>query len=243
MRGLEYGVEWFFRNGFTIAKEGQGALDLGSPGINPLAPAFSYAVLDGVDDVRVVLNALETESKINILSSPSLMVLDNQTAVINVGDEIPVPTRQSVSNIDSAARTVNEIQFRNTGVTLQVTPRVNAGGLVTMEIEQEVSDAVPTTSSELNAPTIQQRRISSTVAVQSGQTIVLGGLIRETRSANESGVPFVRRVPYLGKLFGQTSDQSQRTELLVLITPQAVNNDDEARALTREYSEKMQSLP
>lgn len=239
---LEYGVEWFFKNGFGPGKAGRGLLDLGAPGVGTLTPAFSYAVIDGLENVRVVLNALETESNVDILSSPSLMVLDNQTASINVGDEIPVPTSQSVSNLDSAARTVNEIQFRNTGVSLQVTPRVNAGGLVTMEIEQEVSDAIPTTSSDLNAPTIQQRRIASTVAVQSGQTIVLGGLIRESRAQNESGVPFIRGIPVIGKLFGNTSDQSQRTELLVLITPRAVADNREAQSVTDEYVQKMRTL-
>ena len=170
------------------------------------------------------------------------MVLDNQTATITVGDEIPIPTRSSVSNIDPDAPTVNEIAYRNTGVTLSVTPRVNAGGLITMEIDQEVSDAVTTTSSDINAPTIQQRRITSTVAVQSGATIVLGGLIRDSATETDSGVPFLRNIPVLGKLFSQTNDTTRRTELIVLITPRAVANDAEARDVTREYSEKMKNF-
>ena len=239
---LQYGVEWYFKNGFGDSKSGIGILDLGDAGVNRLAPGFSYAVLDGVDDVRVVLNALDSESELKILSSPSLMVLDNQTATINVGDEIPVPTSEATSNIDSNARTVNQIQYRNTGVTLEVTPRVNAGGLVTMEVNQEVSEAAETKSSELNAPTIVRRSITSTVAVQSGQTIVLGGLIREAASGGESGVPVMRSIPVLGKLFGQTTDTKVRTELLVLITPRAVGGDSEARALSREYAEKMRGI-
>ncbi len=170
------------------------------------------------------------------------MVLDNQTATINVGDEIPVPTRASISNIDPAAPTVNEIEYRNTGVTLEVTPRVNAGGLVTMEVNQEVSDAVSTTSSDLNAPTIQQRKITSVVAVQSGQTIVLGGLIRDNATDAKSGIPYLRNIPGLGKLFSSTTLTSRRTELIVLITPRAVRNDDDAQDVTREYSEKMRNF-
>ena len=239
---LEYGVEWFFKNGLAGNKQGSGLLDLGAPGIGTVAPAFSYAVIDSLGDVRAAINLLATESDVSVLSSPSLMVLDNQTATINVGDEIPVPTRASISNIDPAAPTVNEIEYRNTGVTLEVTPRVNAGGLVTMEVNQEVSDAVNTTSSDLNAPTIQQRKITSTVAVQSGQTIVLGGLIRDNATDAQSGIPYLRNLPGLGKLFSSTTIATRRTELIVLITPRAVRNDDEARDVTREYSEKMRNF-
>jgi general secretion pathway protein D len=170
------------------------------------------------------------------------MVLDNQTALINVGDDIPIPTRSSVSNVDPDAPTVNEIEYRNTGVTLQVTPRVNAGGLVTMEIDQEVSDAVVTTSSNIDAPTIQQRRITTTVAVQSGQTIVLGGLIRDSATQSESGVPYLRNIPVVGKLFSTTNNATRRTELIVLITPRAVTNDADARDATREYTDKMKNF-
>jgi general secretion pathway protein D len=239
---LEYGVEWFFKNGVSGNKQGQGLLDLGSAGIGTLVPAFSYTIIDSAGQVRAAINALATESEVSILSSPSLMVLDNQTATINVGDEIPIPTRSSVSNVDPNAPTVNEIEYRNTGVTLQVTPRVNAGGLVTMEVDQEVSDAVGTTSSDLNAPTIQQRKITSTVAVQSGETIVLGGLIRDSATQSESGIPYLRNIPGLGKLFSQTNDTTRRTELIVLITPRAVDSDESARDVTREYSEKMQNF-
>ena len=239
---LEYGVEWFFKNGLTGDKQGQGLLDLGAPGIATLAPAFSYAIIDSAGQVRAAINALATESQVSILSSPSLMVLDNHTATINVGDEIPIPTRSSISNVNPNAPTVNEIEYRNTGVTLQVTPRVNAGGLVTMEVDQEVSDAVGTTSSDLNAPTIQQRKITSTVAVQSGETIVLGGLIRDSSTEGESGIPYLRNIPGIGKLFSQTNDSTRRTELIVLITPRAVGNDADAREVTREYSEKMKNF-
>ena len=239
---LEYGVEWFFKNNLATGKEGAGLLDLGAAGIGTLAPSFSYTIVDSAGQVRAALNALATESQVSILSSPSLMVLDNQTATINVGDEIPIPTRSSVSNIDPNAPTVNEIEYRNTGVTLQVTPRVNAGGLVTMEIDQEVSDAVNTTSSDINAPTIQQRKITSTVAVQSGETIVLGGLIRDNATNTESGLPYLRNIPVVGKLFGTTRDTTRRTELIVLITPRAVDNDADAREVTREYSEKMKNF-
>jgi len=239
---LECGVGWFFKNALPTGKQGQGLLDLGAYGIASAAPAFSYAVIDSAGQVRAAINALATKSRVSILSLPSLIVLNNQIALINVGDEIPIPTRSSTSNIDAAAPTVNEIEDRKTGVTLQVTPRVNAGGLVTMEVAQEFSDAVGTTSSDLNAPTIQQRKTTTTVAVQSGDTIVLGGLIRDSAIEGESGLPYIRNIPVLGKLFGQSNDSTRRTELIVLITPRAVDNDDEAREVTREYGEKLKNF-
>ena len=241
---LDYGVEWFFKNSIESGSltEGRGTLDLGSPGISALAPAFSYTIVDTADQVRVALNALEQESEVNVLSSPSLMVLDNQTAFINVGNEIPVPARQSVSNINPDAPTVNEIQFRQTGVTLTVTPRVNSSGLVTMEIKQEVSNAVGTTSSDIDAPTIQQRQIESSVAINSGETIVLGGLIQDTESNLESGVPLLHKIPLFGKLFGQTRDEKRRTELLVMITPRVIRNRNEAKEVTDEFKRKLRGI-
>jgi general secretion pathway protein D len=159
-----------------------------------------------------------------------------------VGDEIPIPSRQAVSNIDPSAPTVNEIEYRQTGVTLTVTPRVNNSGLVTMEIKQEVSDAVDTESSGIDAPTITQRSIESTVAVNSGETIVLGGLISEVNTDGESGIPFLYKLPIIGKLFGQTTTTTRRKELLVLITPTVVGNRNEARDITEEYRKKLKGL-
>ena len=241
---LNYGVEWFFKNSVEHGNvtEGRGTLDLGSPGLSALSPSFSYTIVDNADQVRLALNVLEEESEVNVLSSPSLMVLDNQTAYINVGDEIPVPARQSVSNINPDSPTVNEILFRQTGVTLTVTPRVNSSGLVTMEIKQEVSNAVGTTTSEINAPTIQQRQVESTVAINSGETIVLGGLIQDTQTSADSGIPVLHRIPVLGKLFGQTRDEVRRTELLVMITPRVIRNRNEAKDITEEFKRKLRGI-
>lgn len=239
---LSYGVEWFFNNKVG-SRSGQGQLDLGTAGISALAPGFSYSIVNSASNIKVALNALETESEVNVLSAPSLMVLDNQTATINVGDEIPVPTRQSSSNVDPNAPTVNEIQFRNTGVTLEVTPRVNNSGLVTMEIRQEVSNAVATTSSNIDAPTIQQRQIESTVAINSGQTIVLGGLIRNSETENEGGIPGLYKIPFIGKLFGNTTIEKRRTELVVLLTPRVVRNNVDANKITDEFRRKLKNLP
>jgi general secretion pathway protein D len=239
---LRYGVEWFFKNTFDDYK-GLGTLDLGVPGIAALSPGFSYTIIDSAANVRIALNALAEESDVNTLASPSLMVLDNHTAKINIGDDVPYPTRSAVSSIDPAAPTVNEIAYRNTGVTLEVTPRVNSSGLVTMEIIQEVSDAEITTTSGIDAPTIKLRQIESTVAINSGETLVLGGLIAEKDDLKESGIPGLYKIPVIGKLFGQTSDLSERRELVVLITPRVVLNSTDARQITDEFRRKLRRLP
>ena len=241
---LSFGVEWFFKNNALIGdnKNGSGQLDLGSSLIRSLQPGFSYVIGTSAEDVRIALNALENESDVNVLSSPSLMVLDNQTATINVGDEIPVPARQSVSNLDPNAPTVNEIQYRKTGVTLNVTPRVNSGGLVTMEVKQEVSSAVTTTTSDIDAPTIQNRLIESVVAINSGETIILGGLIQDSQTDSEGGIPVIHRIPIVGKLFGRTVKDNHRTELLILITPRVVGGKDDARDITDEFRRKLRGI-
>ena len=239
---LNYGIEWFFKNSIDN-KEGRGTLDLGDAGIAALAPGFSYTIIDTASNVRLALNALEAVSDINVLSSPSLMVLDNQTAFINVGDSIPIATRRAVSTVDDSAPVVNEIEYRETGITLTVTPRVNNSGLVTMEIRQEVSDAIVTDTSNLDSPTLRKREIESVVAINSGDTIVLGGLIRDTKTYSESGIPILYKLPIIGKLFGTTNDDTSRTELLILITPRVVRNRNEAKGITEEFRRKLKGIP
>lgn len=239
---LSYGLEWFFKNGVDGDKTGQGSLDLGDAGITALTPGFSYAVVDAADTVRAVLNTLASESRVNVLSSPSIMVLDNHTASINVGDQVPIPTRSSVSNLDANAPTVNEIEYRDTGVLLTVTPRVNESGLIILEVKQEVSNVSDTQSSGVDAPTINQRSIESTIAVDSGNTIVLGGLIRDNRSDGKSGIPGLYKTPLIGPLFGQTSKGLMRTELIVLLTPRAITNSEDAWKITNEFREKLNDL-
>jgi len=237
---LQFGLEWFFDHELGD-NEGAATLDLNAPaGLASSVPGFSYAITDAAGMVEGVLNTLASDSRLNIISSPSLMVLNNQTANIQVGDEVPITTQQQQATV-AESTLVNTIEFRDTGVLLSVTPRVNAGGLVIMEIEQEVSDVAPGTGDSLT-PTIQSRQISSTVAVQSGETVVLGGLIRENQRQSQSGLPVLYKLPLVGPLFGQTTDERRRTELVVLITPRAVQGAAQARAITEEFRGKMESL-
>ncbi len=239
---LEYGLQWFFqvgrasqsdRNTFTLSP-------LTTGDVASLFPGFSYAFSGG--DARVVLNMLADITDVRVISSPQLMVLDNQTARLQVGDQVPVATHSAVSVLDSDAPIVNTIQFRDTGVILEVTPRVSASGLVVLDVKQEVSDVVPTTTSDIDSPTIRQRTIESTVAVQSGDTIALGGLIRDTHTDGSVGIPLLGDIPILGNLFKTTTDTTLRTELLVLITPRVVRDRTEAREVTDELRRRMPSL-
>lgn len=220
---LRYGVSWIFENNSN-------SVSLASSGGGPTQafPGFSYAY-SGLSNVRAVLNALEGMTDVNVVSYPKIMALNNHSATMQIGDEVPVPTQSAVGTSNSDAPIVNSIEYRETGVILTVTPRINEGGLVIMEITQEISDVVETTSSGIDAPTIQQRKFESTVAVQSGQTIALGGLIRQTQSLNKSGVPYLQRIPLLGAVFRNTNIVERRTELIVLITPRVLRDVTETR--------------
>jgi general secretion pathway protein D len=238
---LEYGVEWFFTNsvGDSTAVTRLGRTPIP---IDPDFAGFTFGIVSAAGAVKALLRALATERKLDILASPSLMVLNNQAANINIGDEVPVVTQQQQSTIGTA-NIINSVQRQRTGVLLTVTPRVNKGGLVIMEIVQNVSNVArgDEASTELG-PTIQNREITSTVAVQSGETLVLGGLIREVNEFTESGIPILRKLPLIGPLFRSTTQNDNRTELIVLITPRAVQNMQEARMVTEELRSKMQGI-
>lgn len=234
---LRYGVQWFFQTGnskFSLSEFATGA-------IGQVFPGFSYLVSNG-DSITSVLNALAGITNINVVSAPKLLVLNNQTASLQVGDQVPVATQSAESTDTSTARIVNSIEYRDTGIILRITPRVNDSGVVLLDISQEVSNVVKTTTSALDSPTIQQRRIASSVAVEDGQTIALGGLITETNQSDNSGLPYLRNLPFLGPLFGTTTDSKDRTELLILLTPRVVRNSTDAQRITDELREKIRSV-
>ncbi len=240
---LSLGVEWLLKGRFD-GKRAEARLDLGAPGIAPLVPGFSYTVLDNASNVRAVLNALAAESRLKVVSSPTMMVLDNHKATIRVGDQVPVRTSEAAGLGTSAVAPViaSTFDYRDTGVLLEVVPRVNASGMVTLEIHQEVNDVVPTTTSGIDSPTINQRRFTTTVAVQDGETVVLGGLIRDRADGRESGVPLLSDIPVLGWLFKSRTDIAERSELIVVITPTAVRDPGEARAATEELRRRMSEI-
>lgn len=251
---LKYGIQWYFshNNGGINHINGGSAqgIDLISL-TNETAKTFatggfSYAFSSGSKDIQAVLNASATNNNINVISSPSLMVLNNQEATIKVGDSVPI--RSSVTSNTSNTTTTgivqtSSIQMVDTGVNLSVRPRVNAGGLVIMDILQSVNQAVTTTTSQtIDSPTIQKREIESSVAVQSGETIVLGGLIKENNDYKRDGVPLLHEIPLIGPLFGGTTRNKDKSELVVLITPRVVNSRQDASLITDEFRRKLSSI-
>jgi general secretion pathway protein D len=233
---LQYGLQWFFKAGgakLTFSQAASGALTQAFPG---------FSAIFGSSSAQAVLNALQDITTVNVVSAPHLMVLDHQTAMLQVGDQVPIATQQAVSVAVAGAPVVNSIQLISTGVILRVTPRVNANGIATLEIEQEVSAAVKTTTSTLDSPTIQQRRLRTVVAVGNGETLALGGLIQEQKTRDRSGLPFLSEIPILGALGSNTTNGLKRTELLILLTPTVVHDSEDARAVTDELQQRMHSL-
>ena len=235
---LRYGVQWNFQQGKTNFSLGEG------PTSAPLRvfPGFSF-FFDNGRSIAAALNALETRTKVKVLSAPKLMVLNNQTAALQVGDQVPVATQSAVGVVNPDSPIVNSIEYRDTGVILKVTPRVNAGGLVLLDIAQEVSDVATTSTSSINSPTISTRRISTSIAVQDGQTIALGGLIRDTNTAGKTGLPWLSRIPLIGGLlFGRVNDSEVRTELLVLLKPRVIRTVDDGTAITDELRARIRTV-
>ena len=231
---LQYGVQWRFSGSGGTATLSQGVTNA----LVQTFPGFSYFFASGNGNIAAALNELSDITTVKVLSAPKVLVLNNHTAALQVGDEVPILQAQVTSQL-SADTTTNQVDYRDTGVILNVTPRVNDSGLVLLDISQEVSDVSTTTTSTLNSPTIQERKISSSIAVKDGQTVALGGLIRDNNTHEKAGIPFLNDIPGLGFLFGNTNDQDKRTELLILLTPRVVRNAADVKSITDELREKI----
>ena len=231
---LKYGVEWALTSGSRKSFQ----LDVGAAGIGKLAPGFSYALADAAGTgIKAVLNALATNDKINVLSSPHVMVADNQTAKVQVGDSVPIQGQQTITT--GGAAVVSSVQYLDTGIILSVTPRINSSGLVNLDITQEFSIPGAINAALSNSPTVSKRSTKTQVSVQSGETMVLGGLISEKAIDGSGGLPILSSIPVLGGLFGTTDRTRTKTELIVLITPRVAQNVGQAKALSEELQRKM----
>lgn len=248
---LQFGTQFYLTNQAASAQAAlsnavssvptaAGAASNASLFAGTLAPNFpGFAIAKTVGSVQFALQALRSITDVQVISAPKLLVLDNQTASIQVGDLVPIITQSAESVITTGAPVVNNIQYQPTGVILNVLPRLNANGLVTLDLEQEVSDVVPTTSSTINSPTFEQRKIKTKVVVQDGETISLGGLISDNKTRGNSGIPILQQLPLLGPLFSTRNNTTNRTEILVLLTTRVVYDDNDARALTDELRRKL----
>ena len=233
---LKYGLQWNFTQGTSSFSQSDGTT------ATPVRsfPGFSYML--NTSDINAVLNALEQRTTLKVVSAPKLVVLNNQTAALQVGDQVPIQTQSSQSTVTGSAPVINSIEYRDTGVIFKVTPRVNAGGLVLLDIAQEVSDVSNRTISGISSPIISTRRIATTIAVQDGQVVTLGGLFRDSDTWQRNGLPLLSRIPVVGGLFGNHDKTKARTELLVLIKPHVLRSADDAREVTEELRAKIRTL-
>ncbi|MER9454568.1 MULTISPECIES: type II secretion system secretin GspD [unclassified Mesorhizobium] len=230
---LKYGLRWFFENGGTkvsVTDVAKAAAAATLPGFN-----WSYAT----DNIQVTLNALSSITDVNVISAPTIMALNNQKAILQVGDQVPILTQQSQDTGSGTAPIINSVQMKDTGVILTVTPRINNAGRVMLDIQQEVSNVAETKSSGIDSPTIQQRKIQTRVLVNDGESLALGGLIQQNNSVGRTQVPILGDIPIIGNAFKQKNDKIVRTELIIFIRPHVVRDINEAREVTDEFRGKI----
>lgn len=235
---LRSGVRWFFQNKkgsqtsiFSSALDGA---------VTAVFPGFSY--MFKAAGAQVTLNALNEVARVNVLASPSLMVVDRKTATLQIGDQVPVTTQSAVSVLTPGAPVVNSIAYKDTGVILNITPRINESGRVLLNIEQEVSTVQRTTSSGIDSPTFGRRRVQTTVVVNDGEGITLGGIIQDRTSNVATQVPVLGDLPLIGNAFKDKDDRVEKTELIIMLTPRVVRDLNEARVVTEEYRRMVESF-
>ncbi len=250
---LEFGVEWLFKGGAPSGR-GAGGLFNSTPAFNPgaaavpakglganIAQGFVYFINNAnfPGGVQAALRLLDSYGSTKIVANPHIAALDNQKATIKAGDRIPIRQETQVGGTLNGVTTTS--QYIDTGVLLQVTPHINAGGLVSLEVQAEVSNpGVP--ACDLCAPPINTRSVQTYVAVNSGQTMVMGGLIGEVRSNTSEGLPLISRIPLLGALFGSQALKNTRTELVLFITPRVVESELDIRGAIEDLRKKMDNL-
>ncbi|MBX6424272.1 type II secretion system secretin GspD [Thermosulfurimonas sp. F29] len=245
-KALEYGLEWFLKTNFRLegrrlegnavfSREGRGPFDLGSD-----VSGFVYTLFRG-QSLRALLYALSSVSEVNILSNPVLLATDNRKARIQIGQEVPIIT-QKVTNTSASIPTVtSNVQYRDTGIILEVKPQINSSGLVKLDIVQEVSTAQKNYLG-LESPLFSKRRIETSLVVEDGQTVILGGLIDTRKETGKTGVPVLRRIPLVGKFFEWNTVSRDRTELFVAITPRVVRSRAEAEEVMRNFKRRIREL-
>jgi general secretion pathway protein D len=257
---LQYGVQWYLQGLANGSENSSGGYTPGNPEAHRMiglgggigsnsnstntysGQPFYYSFLSSNGKFQVALNALESSQNTKTLSAPSLVVLNNQVAHIQVGNQIPVnQTYYSGLTTGTTATTVGEVEYIPTGIILDVQPRVNPGGLIYLNIDQQVSATTGAANTQGNY-TIEQRQVATQLGVQNGQTVLLGGLIQQINSDTEQGVPLLMDIPILGKLFSSTTKSKTRTELIVLITPRVITDSDDAKQITDDYQNGFESL-
>jgi general secretion pathway protein D len=208
--------------------------------INRAFPGFNF-LIGSEAQPAAILDALHTFTSVKVLSNPSLVVINNQVATLQVGDVVPISTG-SANVLNSATATsntiVNTIDYRNTGIILRVSPRINVNGNVRLDVEQEISNVSPQTAASLT-PTVSERRVKSSISVATGQTVLLAGLISEQQNGTRNGIPLLDEIPGLGDAFGHQNKKGTRTELIIFIRPQIIRDGTDAHHIAEELRSKL----
>ena len=239
---LRYGIQYFVGSDRIGAGTDKGSVSLFSQAataIQKQVPGFNFLAGTAATP-DIIVNALDDITDVQVLSSPSLVVLENQTATLQVGDAVPITTRQAQSIENPAAPLLNQIEFRDTGIILSVTPRIGQNDAVTMQIEQEISSV--TSAADTLTPTISKRKVASAISVVSGQTVLLAGLISEKRQKGRGGIPVLGQLPGLGALFSSTNNTAGKTELVVFIRPVVIRNGEDARTVAEEFRSRLRTV-
>jgi general secretion pathway protein D len=252
---LQFGVQYFFSNlgnGNSVGLSSAPAAPVNgvdatavvqatvAPFLQQVLPGFNL-LLGPQAQPRVILSALSNLTTVKVLSAPSVVAMDDRPALLQVGDEIPISTGTATILSNANNPVVSTIEMRNTGVILKVLPHVYANGTIQMEIEQEISNVVNPNQPTLT-PTISQRRVHSTIAVTSGQTVLLGGLISDQNQKTKSGIPALSDIDFIGNLFGTRSAQKQRTEIIMFIKPRLIRNGLDARSVAEEFRSSLEMM-
>lgn len=247
-KDTQYGIEWYIKNrGIKIdGKSYQGDITLSDGTTLPINTAlgeglsgFTYGLFNSAGDLRGLLNTISSFSDVNILSTPTILSVDNQESSIEVGDDVPTLSNTQTT---SGGVTTQSIQYRNAGIILKVKPYINDRGLVRLEVTQEVSSVASESTGGITSPRFRTRKASTTLIAEDGQTIVIGGLMQTQRTKTRSGIPILKDLPVLGYVFGRKTYKNEKTELLIAITPHVIKNRQEADAITKEFKNRVQEL-
>lgn len=233
---LEYGLEWALKNNSSF---------LGSTNFaNFVDPATLLGSTGSIikGDLRGLFNALANETDVSILSSPQVLVENNALATINVGDQVPIINAEIVPSSANGQTLTRSIQYRDTGVILHVTPRIGSDGLISLDVDQQVSNATENVLSGISSPVISTRQLKTRFSVKTGQSIMIGGMIRRDTNTRETGVPFLKNIPGFGFLFNSHKSNATRTELVLMLTPYVIDSQDVLAQYDQAFHGKMAAL-
>lgn len=244
---LRFGIQWSLDTDINITNIKPFKNDINIGGTLQFqslisSPTFQYTASDPSGKVRLLLQSLAEDNKAKVLSSPHILVSDNREARIQVGDQVPIATSQTTNTETTPAQTTTTIQYKDTGTILKVKPQINDSGLITLEVSQEVSTVSTQTVLGTEQFVISKREVATNLVLQDGQTIVIGGLISENASKGRSGIPLLNKIPVLGHLFGSSTNDNSRTELIILLTPRVVRNQSDAANVTSQYMQLFKDI-